>query len=235
MRRWSDGTTWSRCCGVMPSTANGRSNREGEIAKLVEAADVLEVKLADSAAATEILELILERDPKNLRALAALAKTYEAREDFVSLPGDAGASFGTGRGPARNERSWNTDGNVPKRSGGIWRRRYSIIVVRSMRTPNTCRRPKPSSRRCDLSDNWPEVAKLVERRLPLCDEAKRKDLLLELAGLYADKLGEPDHALSALPDGARALAPTDAAALQPLAERYFRPGAWAMRSPCIRC
>ena len=54
----------------------------GEVALLVRAAEIWERRLESPESATDILERILERDPKNVRALLSLANIYEGARDL---------------------------------------------------------------------------------------------------------------------------------------------------------
>lgn len=199
-----------------------RSDRQGEIAHLVRAAAILEEKLESPESATELLEIILERDPENVRALMSLARTYE-------LAHDTERCHETLTRAAALAQSQEERAELEYRLGRLEEERSDpaaaeIYYRRAFESnPNHEGATQALEERARQGGSWEELARLLERKVQSRDEATRKPLLLELARLYADRLAWPEGALRAL-ERVRALTPEDPTVLEPLADLYFQSG-----------
>ena len=216
---------WYDLVDALKSHADKRGkagDKDGEIAALVEAADILERKLESPEQATEILETILSRDARNVRALTGLAKIYEASKDFEKCKEilEKAIALAT-TGADRAELEFRL-GRLAEEQGGaeagepFYRRALEAL-------PDHAGASAAVEKAARERNDWATVAEMMERRSGGGDVAARKTMLVELAGLYSTKLARPDAALSAM-EKARALAPDDTAVLEPLADAYFNAG-----------
>ncbi|MSP60174.1 MAG: tetratricopeptide repeat protein [Myxococcales bacterium] len=203
--------------------AGTAGDKSREVALLVRAADVLESKLDSAGSATELLETILARDPRNVRALTSLAKIYEAAHDLdrckqtleraVALsPGGADAAelfYRMGR--LEEERLGAAEGEAAAE------RCYQSAFEADVGHAGAVEMLERAARR---RNEWQRVADLVELRSERLADADKRPLLLELAKIHSEKLGSPIGALPFL-ERAADLAPEDVTVIEPLADLYF--------------
>jgi tetratricopeptide (TPR) repeat protein len=212
--------------------ASSMGEFDREVALLVRAADVLESKLEDANAATEILEKILKRDPKNVRALGSLAKIYEASGDLD-------------RCKETLERAVSLATTAPEVAQLFFR----LGVIEDRRTGDGAGEPyferalqydphlfpaiEALEKLAREREEWARLADLLAlraERADVLDPAGQRALYLELAKLHAERLGQPEDALPYL-ERAREAAPNDVAVIEQLADGYLAADRFAEAQP----
>jgi tetratricopeptide (TPR) repeat protein len=165
-----------------------------ELAARAAVAEIWANRLGSPESALETLEKILERDPKHVPSLLALARIHEAAE-----------SWSDARSALERRPSWRRPGARPRRSTTGW-----AHPGRRGRRPGRGRGPLPGgaggrphphrapSRRWRTwpapAGNFGQLVQILELRERLeKDEAKHKSLLSEIATLYTG-LGQPADA-----------------------------------------
>jgi tetratricopeptide (TPR) repeat protein len=206
---------------VLTTQANQRAqtgDTQGELALLVRAANVWEQRLGSPESATEILERILERDPRNVRALASLGQIYEAQHDLPRARETMERALALATTSKEQADVTFRLGKLAAEEGGEaaaepWLRRVLELDPAHPGAGDALLGLARSAGR------WDEVAALQAQRLP-SEPAKQLTALVEIAQLYLTKLSQPKAALPFL-EKARALAPDDPAVQEPLADLYF--------------
>ena len=163
----------------------------GELASLVQAADVWEEKLQSPESATELLEKILARDPANVRALLSLARIAEAAGDSDKARTMLAGAEASAKTPSEIAELAYRRARVEAESGdataaaGHYRRALVAVPAHA---------PSLDALIEQLRDTGDaaQLAPLLETRVALPDASR--SLRTELARLYVEKLGTPDLA-----------------------------------------
>ncbi|MEO6951123.1 MAG: tetratricopeptide repeat protein [Polyangia bacterium] len=163
----------------------------GELATLVQAADVWEEKLESPESAIELLEKILARDPGNVRALLSLARIAESAGDndrARTMLAGAEASAKTPSDIAelayRRARVESESGD-PAAAAGHYRRALAA-------NPSHVPALDALIEQLREARDTEQLVPLLETRVALPDTSR--ELRTELARLYIEKLGTPDRA-----------------------------------------
>ena len=211
----------------------------GEVALLVRTADLLEEKLESSSAASEILEAILEREPRNVKALMSLARQYESAgeldkckdtlERAAALVYQKGASAAAEPRPSDSLRSPQGGADAAElffRLGRLEEERAGEAPAETYyqkafdADPDHAGATEALEKAARRRQDWDRVAALLVMRAESAPETARKALFLETAKIHAEKLGAPAAAVPFF-ERAADLAPDDPAVLEPLADAYF--------------
>jgi len=206
----------------------------GEIAFLARAADVWEEKLGSPDAAAEILEQLLQRDPKFVPALTRLARIYEASSDWEKCGQALQRALAlnpTGRDAAdlyyRLGRVTEAQSGDPGQAVEHYQKALSFDGSH----PAALEAVEKIAR--DAGD-WETVGAIaVQREAAETDPQKKLALALALADLYRTKLGRAAEAVPYL-ERASQLAPDDVAVQETLADIYFAAGRAADAEPLYR-
>jgi thioredoxin-like negative regulator of GroEL len=85
--------SWSLLASLLRDRAAHETDDERAVAKLIEAATLLETELADGAAATATLRLVRKRQPGNVQVVERLARTLSAAGDLDAAVGEVTAAL----------------------------------------------------------------------------------------------------------------------------------------------
>ncbi len=202
-----------------------------EVQLLVRAADVLESRLDAASSATEILETILERDPRNVRALAQLAKIYEAAHDLERCKETLERAVALSPGGADAAELYFRLGHLEEERAGAAAAEayYQRAFEADVSHPGALAALEKVARE---RGDWARVAELLEVRSESAPEQDQRAIFVELAKLYLEKVKQPAAALPWLERAAQLAGPdADASILEPLAEGYFAAGRLADAQP----
>lgn len=226
--RWNDLVELLERAAALHGQA-GRARQE--IDALARAADVWEGPLVNPDAAGEILEKILQREPRYVPALTRLAKIYESGGDWArcgEVLQRALALGPSGRDAAElyfrmGEVARQQSGSVDE-AMGHWQRALEADggFMPAVDAVEAVAREQ---------ERWDVVADMVARREATATDGDEKlALVLELSELYGKRLGQPARVIPLL-ERARELAPDDARVQEPLADLYAAAGRHAEAVP----
>jgi golgin subfamily B member 1 len=218
---------WHDLVELLQRAADGMAksgNTAGEIGYLARAADVWEGPLENPDAAGEILEVILGKDANYVPAFNRLARLYEAQSEWdkcAEILQRALALRPTGRDAA----------DIHHRLGEVARRKndddtaalehFYEALRHDGNHPGAVAAVEEIARACE---DWQLVADMLSRReQSMTDEDGRLAVVIELADIYARKLGEPAAVIPML-ERAYASAGDDARVAGLLADLYFAAG-----------
>lgn len=229
-RRWSDlAELFERRLDEQLATGD----TAGELTTLVRIGALREQELGDRAAATELYERVLDRQPDHPGALAALARLAESDSQWeraIEMLGRAVALAPTGAEGAAMavhlaelERSQGHDDAAAERS-----------LRRALELDANCTAALDGLKSLAKSKGDDALlAEVTEREVAVVVDPKQKVLLLKnLAGLGRTALHDAARATGWL-EQARALAPDDREVLLPLVELYGEVGRDAESLPII--
>jgi tetratricopeptide (TPR) repeat protein len=225
------GEKWYELADVLGKHADlcaQRGDGGGELAKLLMIADVWERRIGNSDSAAEILEKVLERDPRNVSAMTQLARMYESAGEWdkCATTLERAAALGPTGGPAAE--LYFRMGKVEVERGGgdetkaepHWTRALQFDAGHAEALEGLERLARGRS-------DWRRVVQLLDlREKGERDNAKKRDLLAEIGKLLRTELKAPQEALGYL-ERAVSLAPDDARVAEPLADAYFAAGRMA--------
>ncbi len=202
-----------------------------EVAYLARAADVWEGPLENPDAAGDILEKILNRDPRYVPALTRLAKIYEGVGDWqkcgevlqkaleLGPVGTVAADLHYRLGEVARQQNGDVDAAMAS---------FQTALGFDARHPGALAAIEQIARE---RDDWKVVAQMLSLRLEAAsDPAQRLSLTLELCELYTRKLGSPDAVIPLL-ESAVQTAPDDVRVIGPLADVYFAAGRYGEAGP----
>jgi tetratricopeptide (TPR) repeat protein len=195
---------------------------------------VWEGPLSNPEAAGEVLEVILERKPEFVPALARLARIYAAAGSWdrssevlgraleLSPSGADAAELHVRLGDAARHKAEADGPDVDDGDGDEAAMGHYMEALRHQ--PDHAEAVAAAEAVARRREDWGLVADLVGRRhAAATTPADRLALALELAELWKDRLGRPEQAVPLLEEAARA-APDDPRALAPLADLYVAAG-----------
>ncbi len=198
-------------------------DKDAELAQLVRVARMWEERLDSPESATEILETILERDPRNVAALTGLARLHERSQDWErcrEVLSQAAALNPSGSDAAELYfRMGRVEDQLDNPTGAL--EHYAKALEWDPSHPEAISALEAAARE---REDYQEVARLLQLKTAgTRDPAERLALLCELGTVHSEKLGDPDGGLPFLVQ-ALELAPEDPDVLKPLADLYFAAG-----------
>jgi golgin subfamily B member 1 len=195
-----------------------------ELTLLVRVGEIFDGALDDKDRATSIYERVLERDPEHTRALAALAKLYEANGDWDRVAEVLRKAAATGRGgPDEAEVHFRlarlAESRLDDEDGALAELRLAVRAH-----PGHLEANRALARLCrKRGDNAGLCEALAREEANLDDKAKKIALLTEIAQLEGAALGDPAAAVATL-ERARALDPASVPILLALSDAYVAAG-----------
>ena len=195
-----------------------------ELTLLVRVGEIFDGALDDKDRATSIYERVLERDPEHTRALAALAKLYEANGDWDRVAEVLRKAAAAGRGgPDEAEVHFRLarlhEGRLDDADGALAELKLAIAAHPGHLEANRAlaaqyRKRKDSAGLCEA----------LQREEAHTDGAKAKiALLTEVAAIQSGALADPAAAVATL-ERARALEPAAVSILLALSDAYVAAG-----------
>ena len=228
---------WHDLVDVLGSEAARRAERgdaAGELQLLVRAADVWEGKLESPDSAAEILERILARDPKNVRALLSLARIAEARGDAgrarEMLAGAETAAQASGVPADVAElafRRGRVEADAGDEAAAAAHYRRALTAV-----PGHAGALAALLEHARAAGDHAQLAELLEAQLAHAPASDARVARLDLARLYLDRLKTPERARPHL-EAVLAAPPGDgdAGARELLADLHFAAGRFEAARP----
>ncbi|MDJ0765180.1 MAG: tetratricopeptide repeat protein [Myxococcota bacterium] len=201
--------------------ARDGGDSDAELSLLTRMGEIWDSHLSDTQRATEIYERVLKRDPEHPRALAALARLYEAAADWERCAEALTKAAAAGRGgPEEAEVHYrlarlnetqldNEDKAVAALQRAIELDPNHVEANRAMVA--LCRK---------RGDNTGLVAALMREEAHLDNSAEKIAKLLEIAEIFTDTLDDVNQAAATL-ERARTLAPDNTNVLLKLSDAYI--------------
>ena len=220
LRRWDDLVlqfeTWVR-------EAEGRDPAE-ELRLLVKIGEVREREMDDPDGAVEYFEKVLAREPNHTLALAALARIHERKGEWARCVEVLERAVAGGGAPAEVSEALMRLGRVKEEHlqdvpGALLH--YQQAVQANPESQVAVEAVLALAKR---AGEWPTWAAYAEYGLRFVAEEKaRVASLREIAGVYAEKIGDRAKALQ-LVEAARAMAPDDRGVLVALCDLLTKEG-----------
>jgi tetratricopeptide (TPR) repeat protein len=209
----------------------GRADRErdagdtnAELTLLVRVGEIWDGQLADPDQAVGIYERVLERDPEHTRALAALARLYEANEDWERCAEVLRKAAAAGRG-GEDEAEVHYrlarlhESQLDDAEGALAELRQAVELH-----PGHAEANAALVDRCrEIGDNQGLLEALMRQEIYLEEDAEKVAKLLEIADLQAGPLTDPHGAVASL-ERARELDPKSKDVLLKLSDGYIEAG-----------
>ena len=189
---------------------------EAELACRVSVASIWGERLGANDSALEALQAVLARDPRHFSSLLAMAQIYENEERWDEA-GEALQKAAEVAASAGDKATLLCRMAKVRAATGAPATDVSALYHSALDHDPTCLTAVLAlETMARAAKDWAQLAKLLETREPLeRDEAKRKALLAEVAGLYAGPLAAPDQAIAPLERLVK-LAPQDGVAQEKL-------------------
>jgi len=209
----------------------GRADRErdagdlsAELTLLVRVGEIWDGKLTDPERAVGIYERVLERDPEHTRALAALARLYEAAEDWERCAEVLRKAAAAGRG-GEDEAEVHFrlarlhEFQLNDKEGAIAELQLAVQMH-----PGHAEANQALADRCrETGDHQGLLEALMRQEVHIEDNASRVAKLLEIAELQSGPLGDPGGAVASL-ERAKELDPESRDVLLKLSDGYLSAG-----------
>jgi tetratricopeptide (TPR) repeat protein len=215
--------------------AHKLGEKDEEIALLLRAAEIWEVKVQAPEQAKKLLERVLERDPNHVRALISLARIYESQHDWARCKATLERAVKLARGSGEMAELYYRLGRMEgERLGEAAAEPYYERALQA--DPTNVEVAEALEKRARSRGDFRRVADLLAvraERMSGLDVGKQKELLVELGKLYVNELKSPEGALPVL-QRAYKLAPDDLQVIEPLAEIYFNSGRLREALPLYR-
>jgi tetratricopeptide (TPR) repeat protein len=193
---------------------------KNEIASLAKAADIWERNLSSPDAAGELLERILTRDPGYVPALMTLAKIYEGQNNLEQCVETLRRALSLTANPAESAELCFRLGKIEGERTGDGANAVPWYEEALRRDPGHAASLAELEKIARETGDSARLADILQRREATAAPEAKLPILKELAQLYVDKLGQPQGAVPLL-EKALAIAPQDAAIMEPLADTYF--------------
>lgn len=205
-----------------------RARDNGDTAKeltvLVQIGEILDEKLEDSDRAVDIYERVLDTNPEHTRALSALARLYESKEDWEKCTEVLAKAAASGKGDT-------DEAEVHFRLARLYQQRMSDmdraaeelrIAVRQ--DPMHVEANRALGKYCkETGDHQGLLETLVRDETLLTEIGEKTAKLLQIAALNTEMLGDERSAVEAL-EKARSLSPENVEVLLKLSDAYVRSG-----------
>jgi golgin subfamily B member 1 len=207
---------------------------DGETELLARAADVWQEKLDNPEAASEILEEVSRRQPRNVMVLNRLAKIYDAAGDLDRSSEVLQRALALGpKGRDAADLHYRLGKLTAAQTGDT--RQAMQHYQRSLAFDGTHGEAMAAvEQEARERQAWPEVAEILERRAATeKDRGKQARLCLELADLFREHFGQPAEALRFVEHAAQVMA-DDVAVQERLADLLFAAGRGAEAEPIYR-
>jgi golgin subfamily B member 1 len=204
--------------------ARDMGDTRSELVLLVQVGEILDERLEDPARATDIYERVLDADPEHTRALAALARLYEAGGDWDRCAEVLTRAAASGKGDA-------DEAEVHFRLARLYQGRMDDkeraaeelrIAVRQ--NPEHLEANSALGEYCkETGDHRGLLETLVREESLLSDKDEKTAKLVEIATLYSTALDDDRNAVEAL-EKAREISPDKIDVLLMLSDAYIRAG-----------
>jgi len=178
-------------------------------------------ELENPEAAAEVLEEILQQDEANVRALAELARIYEATAQWDRCAEVLRKAESLDPRPEERAELAFRHARVLREQGGDAQEVKALYFKACELAPNHHEAGEALGAFLKDEEAWGELAVHNEARVEHVEGAERVALLQELSQIYQGHLGRPEDAVRAL-ELARELEPESVDVLVPLAEAYCR-------------
>lgn len=215
--------------------ANKIGEKDEEVAMLLRAAEIWEVKVQAPEQAKKLLERVLERDPNHVRALISLARIYESQHDWARCKATLERAVRLARSSSEMAELYYRLGRMEgERLGEAAAEPYYERALQA--DPTNVEVAEALEKRARARGDFRRVADLLAvraERMGGLDATKQKELLVELGKLYVNELKSPEGAMPVL-QRAYKLAPDDLTVIEPLAEIYFNAGRLREALPLYR-
>ncbi|HUT76610.1 MAG TPA: tetratricopeptide repeat protein, partial [Polyangia bacterium] len=199
-------------------------NLQDELTLLVRIGEIFDERLADPRRGTDIYERVLERDPEHTRALAALARLYEAAADWERCAEVLQKAAAAGRGgPDEAEVHFRlarlSESRLGDEEAAFAELRRAVELDPGHLEANRALAVKCRARGDlhGLLAAWQREEQRIE------DRPSRVAKLLEIARLQETELGDPAGSVATL-ERARELEPQDPAVLLALSDGLIKAG-----------
>jgi tetratricopeptide (TPR) repeat protein len=218
---------WHELVEVLEGAADREreaGNVTEELTLLVRIGEIFDGRLSEPERATDIYERVLERDPEHTRALAALARLYEAAEEWERCAEVLQKAAAAGRGgPDEAEVHFRlarlSESRLGDEAAALAQLQRAVELDPGHREAN-----RALAAKCLAREDWPGLLAAWQREEPgIEDRAARVARLLEIATLQEAKLADPAGAVATLLR-ARELAPADPAVLLALSDGLLNAG-----------
>jgi len=226
-RIFSKTERWQDLVELLESRAD-RAREAGdaaaELTLLVRIGEIWDSRLADPDRATGIYERVLERDPEHTRALAALARLYEANEDWDRVAEVLRKAAAAGRGgPDQAEVHFRLarlhESRLEDPDGAIAQLHKAVALH-----PGHLEANRALAGHCRArGDNEGLLEALMREEMHLAGSAEKIAMLLEIANLQAGPLADRAGAAASL-ERARDLDPGNRDVLLKLSDAYIDAG-----------
>ena len=199
-------------------------NAEEELTLLVRIGEIFDAELSDPDRATDIYERVLERDAEHTRALAALARLYEAAADWDRCAEVLRKAAAAGRGgPDEAEVHYRlarlNDAHLDDADAAVAELERAVELHPGHLEANAALAARYRER-----EDWTRLAEtLMRQEAHLEDPAAKLEKLLETAALMEERLGDSAGAVATL-ERARELDPKSTDVLLALSDGYLAAG-----------
>ncbi|MBW2276564.1 MAG: tetratricopeptide repeat protein, partial [Deltaproteobacteria bacterium] len=209
----------------------GRADRErdagdlnAELTLLVRVGEIWDGQLSDPDRAVGIYERVLERDPEHTRALAALARLYEAAEDWEQCAEVLRKAAAAGRG-GEDEAEVHYrlarlhEGQLSDKDGAVAELQLAVQmhpghVEANQALADHCR---------EIEDHQGLLDALMRQEMHLEEDKVKVAKLLEIAELQSGPMGDPGGAVASL-ERAKELDSANRDVLLKLSDGYLAAG-----------
>ncbi|MCP4674274.1 MAG: tetratricopeptide repeat protein [Deltaproteobacteria bacterium] len=204
--------------------ARDAGDGEGELGLLVRIGEIYNERLDDTERATDIYERVLERDPEHTRALAALARLYEAAADWEQCAEVLTKAAAAGRGgPDEAEVHFRlarlNEAHLGDEAKALEELRLAVEF-----DPGHMEANKSLAEHCRKSgDNEGLLEAFMREEAHMEDGDARVSKLLEIADLQAEALSDSAGAVASL-EKARDMASDNKDVLLKLSDAYVTAG-----------
>lgn len=204
--------------------ARDGGDADAELTLLVRVGEIWDSQLSDPDRATDIYERVLERDPEHTRALAALARLYEASEDWDRVAEVLRKAAAAGRGgPDQAEVHFRLarlhEGHLEDPDGAAAELRKAVAL-----NPGHVEANRALAGYCrEKGDNDGLLEALMREEMHIDDVQQKVEKLLEIAALQAGPMGDPAGSVASL-ERARDLDQGNKDVLLELSDAYIEAG-----------
>ncbi|MCP4602512.1 MAG: tetratricopeptide repeat protein [Proteobacteria bacterium] len=204
--------------------ARDAADGEAELGLLTQAGEIWDARLDDPDRATAIYERVLEQDPEHNRALAALARLYEAVEDWEQCQEVLAKAAAAGRGgPDEAEVHFRlarmNETHLNNEDKALEELRLAVEL-----DPGHMKANQALAEHCrKRGDNQGLLETLIREEAHIGDSKEKVAKLLEIADLQTESFSDASGAVESL-EKARNLVPDNKEVLLKLSDSYVSAG-----------